>query len=127
MKTFTEFWPAYEGLASAKANLLAVPKDTINASREDDWYSRRRSIIEGMDATDEVLRNWLKKEFPKTCKDALLIDAVPLKDFFAKLKKYPELARENQGALMCLLKDVESFPLDQLNLKRVPDIEEFLK
>ena len=113
-------------MASARANLLAVSRDVINPYREEEWYSRRRSVIEGIDTALDELKKSFQRNFPKACADAFLIDDFTLCEFFDFLKKHAELAKENRESLEKFLNELQTCDLKLLKLEKVPEITEFL-
>lgn len=127
MENFKNFCKAYQGLASAKANLLAVSRDMINVYRETEWYSRRNSVIEGINTAMEELRKSFRMNFPKTSVDAFLIDDFTVSEFLDFLKKNPELAKENRENFEKFLNELKTCDLKALQLEHVPDIKEFIK
>jgi len=73
-----------------------------------------------------LLKQWLKENFPRDRADAFHSDQFTFPEFFAMLKKYPELAEDNKDALQCLLCNLKTGSLGPTGLEQIPDISEFV-
>ena len=126
MKNFKNFERAYQGLVSARGEMLSIPIRSINEYSESSFVGKRRNVINGIDEALAELKNWFKKNFPRTRYDAFHSEAFTFKAFFAMLKKYPELAKENKDSLQSLLNDMKGGHFAAMQIDKIPDISEFV-
>ncbi len=127
MKNFKNFEAAYASMQTTRNILLRFPTSKINEYFVNDWYAARNAAFSSIDTALKKLRAWLKKNFPHTVAVAYHSDQFSFPAFFEMLKKYPELAKDNEGALKDLLNSLKASDLTPAHLDKVPDISEFIK
>lgn len=127
MKNFVNFETAYAALLSSKRAVNSISSRSISEYGMSDFQRGRRECVSGIDVALEVLRRWFKNHFPKTRLDAFHSDQFSFERFFELLKKYPELAQENEHALRSLLSDMRGGNYATMKIERIPDISEFIK
>ena len=126
MKNFKNFESAYEALINAHRALNEIPYWCINEQGENVFRSKRLDALKGIAEARMRLRQWLKENFPRDRADAYHSDGFSFPEFFAMLKKYPELAEENKDALEALLHSLKAGDLTPTRLEQIPDISEFV-
>ena len=127
MKNFKNFEMAYASLVRAQKALYGFSTSKVTEHFVSDFQFTRNSVKSGMDEALRYLRGWLTKNFPRTAADAYHSDQFSFAEFFAMLKKYPELAEENKEALAELLSSLKTSDLAPTGLKKVPELSEFVK
>ena len=113
-------------MVSARKELLSIDGRMANEFSEIDFIAKRRRALNGIEFAMDRLKDWLKKNFPRTRYEAFHSDSFTFKAFFAMLKKYPELAKENKESLQSLLTDMKGGHLATMQIDRIPDISEFV-
>ena len=126
MKNFKRFEQAYAALIKAHKALNAIPYWCITEAGSETFRARRLEALKEITAARNLLKQWFKGHFPRTRKDAFHSDQFTFPEFFAMLKKYPELAEENKEALQCLLCSLKTGSLSPTGLDEIPDISEFV-
>ncbi len=127
MKNFVNFEKAYGALLNSKRAVNSISIRSISEYGVSEFQKRRRECVSGIDIALEELRRWFKEHFPKTRLDAFHSDQFSFEGFFELLKKYPELARENENALRGLLSDMRGGNYATMRIEKIPDISEFIK
>ena len=122
MKNFRRFESVYAALTVASENLKFLEKDVPFPS----MGKELQNIREETERAKGFLREWLKENFPQKTFDVYHSNQFSFPEFFAMLKKYPELAAENEDSLKKLLYSLRSSNLYTAELKEVPSLSEFL-
>gem|GEM_PF-5990856 len=118
---------AYASLVRAQKALYGFSPSKVNEYFVSDFQFMRNSVKSGIEVAKRNLKTWLTKNFPRTTADAYHSDQFSFAEFFAMLKKYPELAEENKEALAELLYSLKTSDLAPTGLKKVPELSEFVK
>ena len=126
MKNFKRFEEAYAALIKAQHALHTIPYRCITEAGEEMFRAKRLESIKEIASARNRLKEWFKENFPRDRADAFHSDQFTFPEFFAMLKKYPELAEENKEALQCLLCNLKAGSLEPTGLDKIPDISEFV-
>ena len=124
MKNFNNFKQAYEAMENARNNILGIQQSCITDAGWNTFSKLRSSAIVQIDVARERLRVWLKKNFPKDVPAAARWDQFEFSEFFAFLKKHPELVKDNREPLEDLLKSMKK---TGMNSDEIPSIRDFPK
>lgn len=127
MKNFVAFERAYAALLNSKKAVNSISSRSISEYGMSEFQKGRRECVSGIDIALEELRRWFKEHFPKDRMDAFHSDQFTFESFFELLKKYPELAKENESALRTLLVNMRGGSFVSMRITRIPDISEFIK
>lgn len=127
MKNFVAFEQVYAALLASKKAINSISSRAISEYGMSEFQKGRRECVSGIDIALEGLRRWFKNHFPKTRMDAFHSDQFTFEGFFEILKKYPELAKENESALRALLNNMKGGSFVSMRIERIPDISEFIK
>ncbi len=127
MKNFVNFERAYSALIDAKNAINGVSSRHLSEYGGNEVRARHRTCVNGIDVALTELRRWFKEHFPKTRVDAFHSDQFTFEGFFDMLKRYPELAKENESALRSLLSNMKGGNPVSMRIDKIPDISEFIK
>ena len=127
MKNFAKFEKTYQALKNASVSLVTIPYWCINEVASGTFRIKQKETLKEIKIALNLLRDWLKENFPCDAADAYHSDQFSFPSFFAMLKKYPELAEDNKEKLQSLLNSLHASDLTPSRLKNVPDITEFVK
>lgn len=127
MKNFNKFKEAYKALLDAQRAMSAIPYWCITEAGGEIFRKQRLTSLKNITMAREILKGWLKENFPRTAADAYQSDQFSFKHFFEMLKTYPELAEENKEALQSLLCAMKATSLVSVELDKIPELSEFVK
>ncbi len=127
MKNFANFERVYAALNGAERAINTISIRDITEYGEHSFFQARGQVRKEIATARDGLREWFKKNFPRTAADAYRAEQFTFKGFFAMLRKYPELAKDNEEALASLLSSLRSANPATTGLHEIPKLEEFVK
>jgi len=111
-------------MENARNNILGIQQSCITDGGLETFSKLRSSAIVQIDVARERLRVWFKKNFPKDVPAVARWDQFEFSEFFAFLKKHPEIVKDNREHLEDLLKSMKK---TGMNSDEIPSIRDFPK